>query len=130
MSKAKIFFGLGLEALGDSSLVFHIYRGKYYPNQWRGSSQTMSQTAMALDGCEPVYTLEYPSSMMRPEVPNEIWTLIAQFIPSHVLWELRTVNSAFLQAALDDRYRVFQLVDCDLNDRGWARTLSRWEKMR
>jgi len=53
-----------------------------------------------------------------PDIPCEIWILIAQFIPDHVLWDLRSLNSAFFQAAMDSRYREIDLFDIILDEMG------------
>jgi hypothetical protein len=65
-----------------------------------------------------------------PDIPCEIWILIAQLIPDHVLWDLRSLNSAFFQAAMDARYREISLFDACLDEKGWTKTLERWERLR
>jgi hypothetical protein len=46
---------------------------------------------------------------------------------------LRTLNSAFFQAALDAHYREVSLFELNgglTDDSGWSRTLERWERLR
>jgi hypothetical protein len=64
------------------------------------------------------------------DIPLEIWLLIAQFIPDHIIWGLRTLNSAFFQAAMDARYRDITLFSSHLDGSGWAKTLGRWDNLR
>jgi hypothetical protein len=65
---------------------------------------------------------------MSPDLPREIWILITQFLPDHTLWKLRSLNSAFFQAAMDAHYRVFSLFECHMDDRGMGKTLRRWKR--
>jgi hypothetical protein len=48
-------------------------------------------------------------SRVFPELPREIWTLITQFLPKREFRRLRSLNSAFYQAALDAHYREVTL---------------------
>jgi len=49
---------------------------------------------------------------MVPIIPPELWMRTAQFIPSSVLRNLYSVNSVFLDLALDDRYSDINLAVC------------------
>ena len=46
---------------------------------------------------------------MAPTIPPELWMRTAQFIPSSVLRNLYSVNSVFLDLALNDKYNAIDL---------------------
>jgi len=46
---------------------------------------------------------------MVPTIPPELWMRTAQFIPSSVLRNLYSVNSVFLDLALNDKYNAIDL---------------------
>jgi hypothetical protein len=50
---------------------------------------------------------------MVPTIPPELWMRTAQFIPSSVLRNLYSVNSLFLDLALNDRYNAIDLSAID-----------------
>jgi hypothetical protein len=67
---------------------------------------------------------------MPSNIPAEIWNQIIEFIPGHVLWNLRTVNSVFFQAAMDAHYRQVTLFCYNLDSEGWESTLDHWRRLR
>ena len=67
---------------------------------------------------------------MIPRIPPEIWLQVAQFLPDNCLQKLFTVNNAFLQAAMDARYRTVTLFKLVLDGPGMDKTLQRLSRLR
>jgi hypothetical protein len=67
---------------------------------------------------------------MIPRIPPEVWLQVAQFLPDKCLQKLFTVNNAFLQAAMDARYRTVALFKLVLDGPGMDKTLQRLSRLR
>jgi hypothetical protein len=83
--------------------------------------------------------LKWEMSPPMLNLPYDVWTYIAGFIPNDELWNLRAVNSAFFQAAVTARYRYVELFSwCPFTTLAsangsqveWAMTMKRWEQLR
>lgn len=104
------------------------------PTQSDGSLRVEGDLAVHrchLGTCQNAKFNLHKQVQQRMDIPLEIWLLVAQFIPDHIIWDLRTLNSAFFQAAMDARYRDITLFSSHLDDgSGLGKTLGHWDKLR
>ncbi|GLB44321.1 hypothetical protein LshimejAT787_1602510 [Lyophyllum shimeji] len=74
----------------------------------------MAKPEVLETGNEPRPTVQLPRLPSRTTLPTDIWLYIAtRFIPSKTLCDLYSVNSLFLDLALNERYKVVSFLEVD-----------------
>jgi hypothetical protein len=69
-------------------------------------------------------------SLTDIQVPDDIWSYVAQFLPPKTLRNMLTVNRVFFEMAMDVRYREVHFLHVDSNSIKVLRRLKYIENFR